>query len=189
MPAIQISSEKSLKGLSPQEFQQMLSAWFQEKGIVQDMKSYLKFQMVNVLKNTVIGKNIKKGSVQTFTLAQQASHLIVAEYLMYHGCHFALSLFCTEVNLSTILPELKLFFEGENVSKDAFRQFDKENLIHILEIIGISKGSQYFSNIVNEYFESKTGIPLLLCLLHLIGQDGFKATTNEEQLNTGKLIH
>ncbi|XP_050308127.1 uncharacterized protein LOC126744653 isoform X3 [Anthonomus grandis grandis] len=179
-PAIHINTEKQLKELSPEEFQQMLSAWFNEKGVLRDMKSYLKYQMINVLKHTALGKHINSTAYQAHTLAQQALHLIVAEYLLQQECHFSLSLFSTEVNLSSILPDIKLFFDSENESKVALKKFHKQNLVNILELLGISKENPYYKIIINEYF-SKTSVSILGCLLSVIGNN-IKKQTKEQDL-------
>ncbi|ENN71400.1 hypothetical protein HUJ04_010618 [Dendroctonus ponderosae] len=178
-PAIQSVNEKTLKELSPQEFQQVLSVWFHDKGIVQDMKSYLKFQMINVLQNTVIGKNIKTySSGSAYSLSQQALHLIIAEYLLHYQCDFALSLFSSEVNIRNLLPETKRLFSSEPTTKKPIR-FDKENLKNILEIVGICKDSQEHLKIISKYFESDEN-PLLFCILSLIGKEPTKAGENSQ---------
>lgn len=185
-PAIQSADEKPLKELSPQEFQQVLSAWFHDKGIVQDMKSYLKFQMINVLQNTVIGKNIKTSSSgSAYSLSQQALHLIVAEYLLYYHCDFALSLFSSEVNIKNLLPEAKRLFDAEHTTKNPIR-FDKENLKNILEIVGICKDSQEHAKITSKYLESDEN-PLLFCILSLIGKESTKDGENS-QYSQGKTV-
>lgn len=169
IPAIQQMNEKSLKELSPQEFQQLLSSWFQDRGIIQDMKSYLKFQMINVLKNTTIGKNMTKCVPQTYSLAQQALHLIVAEYLLQNHCHFTFSLFINEVSLTNILPNDKAFFCNDDTYKTTRNVFDKDNLINILELTGLPKDNEHFARILNCYFEGGV-CSLLSCLIDVIGK-------------------
>ncbi|KAL1505804.1 hypothetical protein ABEB36_005281 [Hypothenemus hampei] len=178
-PAFEGSNEKILKDLSPGEFQQTLSCWLQEKGVIRNMKSYLKFQMINALQNTVLGKNIKKNCSQIFTLSQQALHLIVGEYLLHHQCNFALSLFSTEVNLTHLLPEKKIVFEPDKLLNVERLRFSKENIVDILELIGIPKYNQHFTNVLYKYFENNDG-PLISCLLEVIASETGKII--EEQL-------
>ncbi|XP_066258046.1 cilia- and flagella-associated protein 57 C-like [Euwallacea similis] len=179
IPAMPQTSEKSLKELSPQEFQQMLKAWFNEKGLVQDMKTYLKFQMINILQNTSIGRHLSRKTTHICTLPQQALQLIVAEYLLQSGCNFALSLFISEVNLSNVFPKTKLFLETDSMSKEQCR-FDKENLTSILELLGIPKPCENFGKIFYEYFENHDH-SLLSCLLKVISNNTMNVEESDWQ--------
>lgn len=177
-PAVPNPEENTTKELSPVEFQQMLTTWFQEKGLIQDVKSYLKVQMISVLKNTGIGENIRKCASRVYTLSQQALHLVVGEYLLYHHCNFALSVFSSEVNLANILPQSRLF---QNETHDIQDRFDKENLVHILELLGITRHNPSSAKIVHEYY-NKSRNSLLNCLLSIISTE----TVNELEFQIGQ---
>lgn len=177
-PAVPNPEENLTKELSPVEFQQMLTTWFQEKGLIQDVKSYLKVQMISALKNTNIGQNIRKCASRVYTLSQQALHLVVGEYLLYHHCNFALSVFSSEVNLANILPETRLF---QNETHETQDRFDKANLVHILELLGITRHNPSSAKIVHEYY-NKSRNSLLNCLLNIISTE----TVNELEFQIGQ---
>nr|XP_023021131.1 uncharacterized protein LOC111509590 [Leptinotarsa decemlineata] len=152
----------NLSNLSPQEFQNMLTSWFEEKGIVSDLRSHLRFKMINVLKNTAIGRDINKKTPHHNTLSKQAINLIVAEFLMKNNCHYSLSIFNTEAALTNIFPEYPLF----DNSKEPF-QYDSETILNILELIGVSKGSEFAKAVLNLYFQSQENC-ILSCLVILL---------------------
>ncbi|XP_066152688.1 cilia- and flagella-associated protein 57 C-like [Euwallacea fornicatus] len=179
IPAVPQTSEKSLKELSPQEFQQILKSWFDEKGLVQDMKTYLKFQMINMLQNTPMGKQLSRKTVHTCSLPQQALQLIVAEYLLHSGCNFAFSLFTSEVNLSNVFPNTKVFLETNSLPKEQCR-FDKENFVSILELLGIPKPCENFKKIFHEYFENHDH-SLLSCLLKIMSNNAMNIEERDQQ--------
>ncbi|XP_030749951.1 uncharacterized protein LOC115877777 [Sitophilus oryzae] len=177
-PAILVKDDIYMKELSSEEFKRILNSWLEEKGVLLDMKSYLKFQMINMLRSTVIGNNICKKPV--YSLAQQAVHLIVAEYLLQNKCNFTLSVFNTEVQLTNILPEAKLF---RSVSTDSehSKVFDKENLENILELIGFPKQTEQFLNIVENYLSHNCS--LLSCLVNFYSNNIVVPKENKHDLS------
>ncbi|XP_060531525.1 uncharacterized protein LOC132705108 [Cylas formicarius] len=164
-----VPNQPDFKELTPQEFQQMLNSWFEEKGIKTDLKSYLKYKLINILKTTMIGKRLKSGP-KTNSLAHQALHLIIAEYLFQNQCHYSLSLFSSEVNLTKILPEISLFFDTNSIATRG--RLDKHNLVNILELLGISKDSECGQCVVNLYFGPDSNKSILVCLIDSIQGEG-----------------
>ncbi|KAG5881116.1 hypothetical protein JTB14_032293 [Gonioctena quinquepunctata] len=160
--------------LSPQEFQNMLTTWFEEKGIVSDLRSHLRFKMVNVLKNTAIGRNINRKTSQHTSLSKQALNLIVAEFLMRNNCYYSLSIFNTEAALTNVFPEYPMF----DSSKEAFR-YSSEDILNILELIGVPKSSEFSKEVLDMYFQSKDNC-ILSCLVTLLCKLTSKVSIDEE---------
>lgn len=50
------NSEKILGNMTTDEFQSKLYVWFEEKGVLSDLRTHLRHQMINALKTTEIGK-------------------------------------------------------------------------------------------------------------------------------------
>lgn len=90
-----------VKELTSEQFQEELNRWFQDRGIIADLRSHLRHLMITALQNTQIGlKPMYKTSPKS-----QALDLLLAEYLLSRGCHYTLSVFTSEV------PTLKSFAE------------------------------------------------------------------------------
>lgn len=88
--------------LSSQDFRQELDRWFERHGVLDNLRSHLRSLMVTALQRTEIClKPRQKTSPKT-----QSVNLLVAEYLLRHGCHYALSVLMSE------LPALASFGSG-----------------------------------------------------------------------------
>lgn len=144
--------------MSSQEFQQMLYTWCEEKGLVADLRSYLRVLMIKKLRNTAMGR---LGSSKTnVSLSKQALHLVIGEHLLREGCHYTLSIFSTEVpGIASYLPFS--LFEAHR-QEDSWR-FDKDCVSNVLELIGISKTSTESLRILGLYFKNFGS--LLDCLI------------------------
>lgn len=164
----------SLISVSDQQFQDMLSSWFEEKGIISDLRSQVRYKMINVLKNTVIGRDICKKSSQTISLSKQAVNLVVAEHLMQNKYQYSLSIFNTEASLTNMFPEYgyKCLNELEN------NPFNRENILNVLELMNISKNSKICEEILKLYFQETDRKSLLECLITWLS----KATSLKQPL-------
>lgn len=151
----------SLMPLSDQQFQDMLSAWFEGKGIISDLRSQVRYKMINVLRNTVIGRDICKRSAQTVSLSKQAVNLVVAEHLMQNKYQYSLSIFNTEASLTSIFPE----FGYKSLNELEYNPFIRENVLNVLELVGISKNSNICEEILALYYKETENKSLLECLI------------------------
>ncbi|CAH1104124.1 unnamed protein product [Psylliodes chrysocephalus] len=150
--------------ISSQEFQSLLTSWYEEKGILSQLRAQLRFKMINVLKNTAIGRDITKKTSQTsISLSKQAINLIVAEFLMKNNFDYSLSIFNTEAGLSSMYIDNLV-----NESGKQSLHFDKENIVNILELIGINKTTYLCEDILNIYYDNDENIPLLSCLINML---------------------
>lgn len=144
--------------MTSQEFQQMLYTWCEEKGLVSDLRSYLRVLMIKKLRNTAMGR---LDSTRTnVSLSRQALHLVIGEHLLREGCHYTLSIFSTEVpGIASYLPFS--LFEAHR-QEDSWR-FDKDCVLNVLELIGISKTSTESLRILGLYLKNFGS--LLDCLI------------------------
>lgn len=139
--------EASVGKLSPEEFQKKLYAWFEEKGLVADLRCYLRVLMINKLRNA--SKFERKTN---FSLKKQALSLVIAEHLLREGCHYTLSIFSTEVpSVATQIP-FSLFETHYNRDNDY--KFDEDSVMNLLQLLGVRKNSDNGVRISSLYFRN-----------------------------------
>lgn len=144
--------------LNESEFQEMLSSWLDEKGIIGDIKSQICLRMVDILRNTLIGKTCfrEKPSEQTKVL-----NLMVAEYLLNNNYEYSLSVFSTEAlsnSLANSFTEIALVQGVKNV-------FSHENISYIFDKLGI-KNSGVDEEILKIYYQESSFYSLLYCVIY-----------------------
>ncbi|CAH0560245.1 unnamed protein product [Brassicogethes aeneus] len=159
-----ILKDKEEREISSEELQKTLHSWFKDKGLLKNLRCHLRLQMIEILRNTAVGKNLVKQPFKTATLAQQAINLIIAEYLIRNNCHYSLSMFTTEVSLNGVLPQC--LFDSSNMYQNW--QFTQENLINILELNGVSKHSQQCEQILSLYYSCGGNTSLLNALIRAL---------------------
>nr|CAI5834047.1 unnamed protein product [Callosobruchus analis] len=161
-----IPNENSIPSLSSEEFQKLLKTWFEEKGIISDIKVQLRYKMINILKKTVVGREIVEKCIQRTSLSKQALNLIVAEFLLQNQFHYSLSLFNTEASVANIFPE-HAYKYGTEVKKKQFR-LDYENFLNVMELIGVPKTSDECKELVNLYYANSEYYSVLDSLIQLL---------------------
>lgn len=171
-----IPTDATTKELSAEGFRNLLSSWFEEKGIVSDLKSHVRYRMINILKNTAIGRDIVRKSLQKTSLSRQAVNLIVAEYLMQNHYHYTLSIFNTEAGLTDIFP-VSGEFNDSNPAK-----FDPDNVRNIMELIGISKMNILSNELLSSYYTDQDASILssLVTLLHRLTDKRCEMLDNDQ---------
>lgn len=161
-----IPAADSPRNVSSQEFQDMLTSWFEKKGILCELRTSLRYKMINVIKNTSIGRDIvQKTNPSSISLSKQAISLIVAEFLMTNNCDYSLSLFNTEAGLSRTF--------SDNIANEENKltlQFDKENILNILELIGVHKTSNICSEILDIYYGNNECNSFLSALVSVLSK-------------------
>lgn len=151
------------ENLTEIEFQNSLALWLEDKGIIADIRSQICYKMVNILRNTIVGKNTCQKISQNASLLTQALNMIVAEYLSRNKYEYTFSIFITEASLTI----LKTSFQ--NIENKIHKNiFNNENLSHVFEIIGISKMSNAGKEILEIYQESDTNSVLYCLILYII---------------------
>ncbi|RZC34548.1 MLP1-like, partial [Asbolus verrucosus] len=164
--------------MTSQEFQRMLYTWFEEKGLVADLRSYLRVLMINKLRNTTVGKIDHNKT--NFSLPKQAFSLVIAEHLLREGCHYTLSIFSTEVpGVANQLP-FSLFEAHCQKESDTWR-FDQDSVLNVLELVGISKNSNESLRIAALYFRNYGS--LLSCMISSKTADGARDSKIDSKNN------
>lgn len=148
-------SKLNVEQLSPEEFHRKLYAFFEDRGVLSDLRSHLRTKMINVLKETPIGRSDWKKSMSP---KLQAINLLFAEFLIQQNCFYSLSVFSTEVPLASILPELN----GNFVKKpESGWKFERKEAFDILETLGFEKDGE----ILESYYGVDNRESLLWCIL------------------------
>lgn len=153
-------------------FQTMLSSWLEEKGFIQDIRSQIRFQLVNILKNTALGRNTVRKISSSKSVSTQAVNMIVAEYLLKNEYHYSLSVFMAESSLVSVIPDITL--KSSNSSSEPM--FKNEDILNIFELLGISKASMG-RKILSLYHEQSNSNSILFCLIYILSM---QVTDNNE---------
>ncbi|KAL0273382.1 UNVERIFIED_CONTAM: hypothetical protein PYX00_006061 [Menopon gallinae] len=161
---------QSAGDLSSQDFRQQLDRWFERNGVVDNLRSHLRSLMVAALQRTeVCLKPRQKTSPKT-----QSANLIVAEYLLRHGCHYTLSVLMSE------LPALANFGSAADqpgCDPDRFQhrsryRFQDKEIVEILNCFGLSSAEDNVEHFCESYRRGRDDDSLLECLLDLLPKIG-----------------
>ncbi|KAL3265404.1 hypothetical protein HHI36_009610 [Cryptolaemus montrouzieri] len=163
-PAINIAPLERNNLMSPQEFQTTLYYWFNQKGLVSNMRSYLRMKMISVLKTTTIGESLNINA--NISMENQALNILIADYLFQHRYDYSLSVFSTEVPIKNLVSEFCFFVFNKEKSK-ARHKIDEENIMCIVESLGISANSELCGEILMNYKKMENA-SLLLCILRIV---------------------
>lgn len=146
-----LSSEQ----LTSDEFHRKLYEFFENRGLLCDLKSHLRAKMINALRETPLGKSELKRSISPKI---QATSLLLAEYLIQQNCFYTLSVFSTEMPLVNVLPELNNNFLKK---PEIGWKFDEKDASDILQTLGFETKSEILEN----YFIVNNSDALLCCIL------------------------
>lgn len=165
--------------LSSEEFHRKLYEFFEDRGLLTDLRSHLRSKMINVLKETPIGKTDCKKSMSP---KMQAINLLIAEFLIQQNCFYSLSVFSTEVPLANILPEL-----NNNFTKrpEIGWKFEEKDAFDILQTLGFENDSE----ILKIYLNPENNQSLLNCILKVSPNNSKSITVlQKNELNFNDMI-
>lgn len=145
-------------------FQSTLSSWLEDKGLIADIQSQIRLKLVNILRNTAIGRNLYKKFAQNNSLFKQALNMIVAEYLLRNEYEYSLSVFSTE----TALLNVSNYLLQDSEHRLNKKMFDFNDILHIFEVIGIPETTKMGSEILKLYKDSEGGSSILCCLINAL---------------------
>ncbi|KAL4720860.1 hypothetical protein ACJJTC_002187, partial [Scirpophaga incertulas] len=151
---------------SPANFQKFLFNLFEQNGIINDLRAYLRGHIINVLKNAQIGElpGCQKHFTQRLDLFYQGVNMLIAEYLLRLDFNYSLSVFVTEIPLANMmLGFAKKLMHSSNGDIENLK-FKENDIWSILNYIGVKCDSEYVSHIAQKYYNGND--PLLLCLLN-----------------------
>lgn len=169
IPAIRPPDNQIESELSSQEFQRRLYSWFEEQGLLSDLRARLRVQMINVLKGTALGPTVSGQIRQSVSPKIQAVNLLIAECLLHQNCHYTLSVFSIEEPMVSVLPEMNNSVmhgasKAQSGSLHTWR-FAENDVFDILETLGIGTVTEGGAEIFDQYFDKNSTECLLMCII------------------------
>ncbi|KAK4887666.1 hypothetical protein RN001_003937 [Aquatica leii] len=196
-PAINLHNDMPNE-LSSEEFQKYLYGWFQDRGLLTELRAHLRKQMVNVLKDSAMGHTVATQQKQSLSPKVQGINLLIGEFLLYHNYYYSLSVFSTEVPAISVLPEFPLGVNNEWKTKKW--RFMEKDMWDLLETLGIARESDFGEKVYQSYYKTDTE-PLLTSIINCIKltnkglppnrscENLFECSTYEEWIKTvGELL-
>ncbi|XP_050430973.1 uncharacterized protein LOC126839621 [Adelges cooleyi] len=142
-----------------------LYAWFEEKGLINNLRAHIREQMITSLLDlnswNTIKQNITSPKIQAF-------HLLIAEFLIYQENVFTLPVFMAEVpllgnlkNFSTYVNRVGVSSSNSSLPKPRFQLSEVQD---ILEALGVHPSSDVTKNVCQIYFSHDNTVPLIMSL-------------------------
>ncbi|XP_046970698.1 uncharacterized protein LOC124537819 [Vanessa cardui] len=89
---------------SANEFQKFIHDLFENNGVLNDLRAYLRGHIVNVLQRAEKGESLcQRNFTQRLELAFQAINILIVEYLLRLEFKYTLSVFTSEIPLSNMV--------------------------------------------------------------------------------------
>ncbi|XP_032674288.1 uncharacterized protein LOC116845575 isoform X2 [Odontomachus brunneus] len=146
------------------DYYSTIYAWFERCGIISNIRTHLRQNLVNALK----GKDLGLCQSREARSAKQYVHdMLIAEYLFSHKYSFTLSIFASEVpllvNFCNSVPQ-----HSDHNDRDGGSRFKLQNdyIEHTLETLGIDPKRPEGQHIISSYLNSEAS--LLLSILNYI---------------------
>lgn len=178
IPAINIQTEAKAE-LSSEEFQRQLYSWFEDRGLLSELRAHLRMQMINILKNTSVGKPC---ITQTVSPKLQALNMLIGEFFLHQEYHYSLCVFTTEVPLANVFPDITHCAFNKNTlinNEKKLWKFSEKDMWDLLETLGIMKDSKEGNSIANLYFANNEE-SLLSSLMRIIYHMKLVENTNKQ---------
>ncbi|XP_071575363.1 uncharacterized protein [Temnothorax nylanderi] len=140
--------------------------WFEKCGIVSDIRTHLRQNLVNALKR----KDLRLCKSREAKSAKQYVYdMLIAEYLFGHNYSFTLSIFASEVpllvNFCNSAPQ-RTADDGDRGGGSGHNKLQSDYIAHTLETLGIDPNRPEGQYIISNYMNSEA--PLLLSILSSI---------------------
>ncbi|XP_024887303.1 early endosome antigen 1-like [Temnothorax curvispinosus] len=140
--------------------------WFEKCGIVSDIRTHLRQNLVNALKR----KDLRLCKSREAKSAKQYVYdMLIAEYLFGHNYSFTLSIFASEVpllvNFCNSAPQ-RTADDGDRGGGSGHNKLQSDYITHTLETLGIDPNRPEGQYIISNYMNSEA--PLLLSILSSI---------------------
>nr|XP_026501267.1 uncharacterized protein LOC113404562 [Vanessa tameamea] len=153
---------------SADEFQKFIHNLFENNGVLNDLRAYLRGHIVNVLQKAEKGESLcQKNFTQRLELTFQAMNILIAEYLLRLEFKYTLSVFTSEIPLSNMVFKFANALLKSTDSALSGLRFGENDIWSILNYLGIKCDSEHASKIV-EIYKNQADSSLLWCILKCI---------------------
>ncbi|XP_063988882.1 ribonuclease Y-like [Diachasmimorpha longicaudata] len=148
------------------DYYSSIYAWFERCGIISNVRTHLRQNLVNALKSKDMTLN--KTNIGPKSAKQYVYDLLIAEYLWNHNYAYTVSVFASEAPL--LINFRKHIPKSDNGSLETAdrNKLQTDYVCHALETLGISPGGPDGQAIIGEY--DSHDMPLLLSILKYISQ-------------------
>ncbi|KOC67991.1 hypothetical protein WH47_12321 [Habropoda laboriosa] len=144
-----------------QDYYSTLYKWFEKCGIISNVRTHLRQNLIYALKNKdIVLKNSGPKSAK-----QYVYDLLIAEYLFNHNYAYTLSVFASEAPLLIDFSN-KTVQRSDGSEKDHNEKLQSDYVLHALETLGINPHDSKGQYVISQYVEND--MPLLLCILKCI---------------------
>ncbi|XP_057340030.1 repetitive organellar protein-like [Microplitis mediator] len=141
------------------DYYSTIYAWFERCGIISNIRTHLRHNLVNTLKSTDMTLN--KDNSGPKSAKQYIYDLLIAEYLWNHNYAYTLSVFASEAPLLiNFRKHIKTDLDNEAVDK---QKLQSDYVTHVLETLGIRPDDSDGQSIIDDY--NSNDLPLLLTVL------------------------
>ncbi|CAD6225761.1 GSCOCG00005712001-RA-CDS [Cotesia congregata] len=149
------------------DYYSTIYAWFERCGIISDVRTHLRHNLVNALKSTDMTLNKENSGPKS--AKQYIYDLLIAEYLWNHNYAYTLSVFASEAPL---LVNFRKHVKPD--SEDDKQKLQNDYVTHALETLGIRPDEPDGQSIIADY--DNNDMPLLLTILKFIYRGKFSHT-------------
>ncbi|PNF21738.1 hypothetical protein B7P43_G10351, partial [Cryptotermes secundus] len=156
-------------GLSAAEFQRRLYNWFENQGLLDELRTHLRQQMTTALRVTSLRPSPSRHLKSRLSPKIQAINMLVAEFLLQQNHHYTLSVFTSEVPLLRSMPEFKKsriqISAGTDTVGESIPHFHHQDVKDIMEILGLPLDTELGNGIYHQYRDNSENVALLTCIL------------------------
>ncbi|XP_039291060.1 uncharacterized protein LOC120352837 [Nilaparvata lugens] len=156
--------KKSDHNLSANQFQEKLHTWLRDQGLLSELKSHLRMQMVTALQDGSPSIN------RQFSISPkiQALTVLIADFFLQQGYNFSLSVLTTEVPfIGQMFSHLSQSSVREGLENGRLlaERFSARDVEDILETLGMPPGSTMHAEILSLYNDTENKDSLLVCII------------------------
>ncbi|XP_011296751.1 PERQ amino acid-rich with GYF domain-containing protein 2-like [Fopius arisanus] len=141
-------------------------AWFERCGIISNVRTHLRQNLVNALKSKDMTLN--KANIGPKSAKQYVYDLLIAEYLWNHNYAYTVSVFASEAPLLVNFRKHVPTSDNEALTKSDRNKLQSDYVCHTLETLGIDPEGPDGQDIIRNY--DTNDIPLLLSVLQYVRQ-------------------
>lgn len=162
---------KQSKEISSKEFQRKLFDWFEKRGLLSELRAFMRHRMIAALYSSESPCPASHFSTETaVSPSLQALLLLVAEFLVQQKYHYTMSVMVAEAPLLASFPKFSGYVsymsQTETIHKGSnFPRYSERDVQEILEVLGIPSNSESMEHILRLYSNNDARESLLACML------------------------
>ncbi|XP_052131388.1 uncharacterized protein LOC113215442 [Frankliniella occidentalis] len=173
--------------ISSKEFQRQLFDWFEKRGLLSELRTFMRHRMISALySNDAPCPGLRFSSDTSVSPTLQALLLLIVEFLVKQEYHYTMSIFVAEAPLIASFPKFSGYVSympqyDTLKSGSEFPRYTEKDVQDIMEVFGISAGSEGMDHILRLYFNNNAREPLLVCALTALSAIVENCTQKEEK--------